>query len=99
MSTAASSAVASVRCDSSMISSSLSVNAVHQECWNSPVHTGLSLPAMAWKPRKRRGSEACREKAPKGETLYHLGGQCKSYRVKAQRPEAQFGGVYTAAAA
>src|SRR5467141_3168295 len=51
---------------SSMISSSLSVNAVYQECWNAPVHTGLSLPAMAWKPRKRRGSEACREKAPQG---------------------------------
>src|SRR5262245_50087081 len=27
---------------------------------------------MAWKPRKRRGSGACRDKALKGETLYHL---------------------------
>jgi hypothetical protein len=48
------------------------VNAVHQECWHAPGHTGLSLPVMAWKPRKRRGSGACREKAPTGETLYHL---------------------------
>ena len=49
-----------------------SVNSVHQECWNSPVHTGLSLPVMAWKPRKRRGSGACREKASKDETLSYL---------------------------
>jgi hypothetical protein len=56
-----------------MISSSESADSVYQECWNSPVHTGLSLPVMAWKPRKRRGSVACREKALKGETLYHLG--------------------------
>jgi hypothetical protein len=72
------------------------VDLVHQECWNSPVHTGLSLPVMAWKPRKRRGSVACREKAPKGEALYPPGRQCKSYMVKAGLPEAQFGGVYGA---
>ena len=48
------------------------MNAVHQECWNAPVHTGFSLPAMAWKPRKRRGSAACRDKALQGETLYPL---------------------------
>src|SRR2546426_8881183 len=27
---------------------------------------------MAWKPRKRRGSAACQDKAPKGETLSYL---------------------------
>src|SRR5712692_3492879 len=48
---------------------SYTLNLAHQECWNAPVHTGLSLPVMAWKPRKRRGSGACREKAPTGETL------------------------------
>ena len=61
-----------VRGVSSMISSSESVNLVHQECWNSPVHTGLSLPVMAWKLRKRRGSGACREKASQDETLSYL---------------------------
>ena len=61
-----------MRCDSSMISSRESVDSGYQECWNSPVHTGLSLPVMAWKPRKRRGSAACQDKAPKGETLSYL---------------------------
>ena len=61
-----------VRCVSSMISMSESVNSVHQECWNAPGHTGLSLPVMAWKPRKRRGSGACREKASQDETLSYL---------------------------
>jgi hypothetical protein len=60
---------AKVRCISSMILSSLSADQVCQECWNSPVHTGLSLPVMAWKPRKRRGSVACRQKASKDEAL------------------------------
>jgi len=32
-----------VRCIRSMRCST-SVNSVHQECWNPPVHTGLSLP-------------------------------------------------------
>jgi hypothetical protein len=71
--TAVSSAVALVRCDRSMISWSESVDLVDQECWNPPVHTGLSLPVMAWKPRKRWGSGACRDKAPTGETLEHRG--------------------------
>src|SRR5712691_9806316 len=56
-----------------MISRSESVDSVYQECWNAPVHTGLSLPVRAWKPRKRRGSGACRDKAPTGETLSHRG--------------------------
>ena len=38
-------------------------------------------------------------KGPSGGNSLPPEGQCKSYRVKAQRPEAQFGGVYTAAAA
>jgi hypothetical protein len=38
-------------------------------------------------------------KGPKGGNSLPPGGQCKSYRVKARLPEAQFGGVYTAAAA
>jgi hypothetical protein len=44
-----------VRCISSMMESSKSVNSVHQECWKPPVHTRLILASNGLQTSKEEG--------------------------------------------
>lgn len=77
-----------------------SVDSVYQECWNSPSCTHRLIPASdGLETSKEEGEWSMPGKGTEGGNSLPPGGQCKSYKVKAQLPEAQFGGVYTAAAA